>query len=508
MKKILLSFVVVTVMAVTGFGQDVVIVEPDAGLNIGALNDAIDKDTSSVIYELRRDGTYYIDGKISTDWPLHIRAEEGSGEKPKLIPAIDNEGESDRLFGLGGNTTLEGLYLTGLDELGNLNKNVIRVEVDDVRLVVSDCMIDYDRQAPIRLNAEGVSVFVNSCIIRNLIELNEPGDSKLVDTRGNQQDSVVFDNNTIFHTGDQFIRTDDGFLKYLRIDHNTILLMGDGVKMNYTQEVEITNNIFYNINWQGSDTTGGSSEESFLRLDSIGSDFEGFTDADRKFTITNNNIYLEQKYVDAMDNVTGTPRYHKARFMDEDCEAFVKAEQMDTSNTISEFIEFDNPPDAPMDFIALFHQNFGNLEGIDLGSTTFYADKDAFNPGGENDFTFNYSNSLKSGTAATDGGRLGSTMWSGLTSINVINKEDGAILLYPNPVNESVNISLSGLKSSSVKISFYNITGNVVKMVNIDGVVNATSVKVNMSDLSVGMYIYSYELENGSIGSGKISVTR
>ena len=109
-------------MSIPAFGQKtVVVVEPDEGLEIGALNNAIDGalDPGNTIFELRRGGLYLLNGSIAhVGYTLHIRAEAGEGPRPLLQPAVDNEGLSAIHCAAGGGLILESVYLYGLDELG------------------------------------------------------------------------------------------------------------------------------------------------------------------------------------------------------------------------------------------------------------------------------------------------------------------------------------------------------------------------------------------------------
>jgi hypothetical protein len=123
MRKILhhLMICVIVLLSTPALAQKpVIVVEPDEGINIGALNNAISSapDPGNTIFELKRGGIYYLNGTISfTGFGLHIRAEEGSGPKPVLQPAVDEQGNVGRHFSSSGDLTLEGLYLQGRSEL-------------------------------------------------------------------------------------------------------------------------------------------------------------------------------------------------------------------------------------------------------------------------------------------------------------------------------------------------------------------------------------------------------
>lgn len=500
--KILLSLIAVLAFMSSTYATTVIVVEPDKGIEIGALNKAVALHKDTVIYELKRDAIYYLNGQIATAWPLHIRAQAGNGERPILQPAVDDNGVSTRLFSLGGNTKLEGLFLEGADDMGNLNKNLIRVEKKDVRLELTDCMIDYDTQCPIRLQVSGVKAYVKDCILRNIVNVNEPGDGKLIDTRGNRTDSIVFENNTVYHTSDLVARIDDAFVRYFKFDHNTFYLTGDGFDLSIILEVEITNNIFYNMNWQGSDTTASSSPEAFIKCDSLVS-LDNFTDADRKFKITNNNVFLEQKYIDAMSK----GKYVAPVFAAGVCSYFIKSGQMDTTKTIHEALIFDNPPSAPMDYINAWHSSNGNLIGVVVPN--FYADKDPVNVGGEDEYSFNYNANSLSAKASTTNGPLGSTRWhvTGTTAVDeFVSKK--SVSVYPNPANDRIYLSFENNIPQSFNLSIYNMQGTRVLDEAFSVAKIQSGTEVNVAGLNAGVYVYRVLLSNGKSTEGKILIQR
>ena len=69
----------ILLLSISAFAQKtVVVVQPDAGIEIGALNNAITNatDPGNTIFELKRGGVYFLNGAIShTGYTLHIRAE-------------------------------------------------------------------------------------------------------------------------------------------------------------------------------------------------------------------------------------------------------------------------------------------------------------------------------------------------------------------------------------------------------------------------------------------------
>ena len=68
-----------------------------------------------------------------------------------------------------------------------------------------------------------------------------------------------------------------------------------------------------------------------------------------------------------------------------------------------------------------------------------------------------------------------------------------AILMYPNPANQSVTIDLSQSTENLSEIVFFDIVGKRVKVVNSLGEKQMT---VNVSDLSKGIYLIEIQTEN------------
>jgi len=60
-------------------------------------------------------------------------------------------------------------------------------------------------------------------------------------------------------------------------------------------------------------------------------------------------------------------------------------------------------------------------------------------------------------------------------------------VVYPNPVNNELNIQLSKSENSRFNISLYEITGRFIKQSSVN--TKNSSITINVRDLSSGMYI-------------------
>ena len=235
-----------------------------------------------------------------------------------------------------------------------------------IKFKMDGCFIDYDQQCPTRINVQGVSVHFDNCIFRNIINVNDVNNGRIVDTRSNSTDSIRITNSTIYHHGDLILRTAGGALKSFEFDHNTVYLAGETFDLGVIKNVKITNNILYNAEWQGGDSI--PSAGYVFSCDSVGSTGD-FTDAERLFDLSNNNFYTEQSLVDIINSGKRTV----AVMFDTITTAFITAGQCDTSDIIHEMLVFDNPPPPVDEYLQVYHDNYGILDAVEVPN--FYADE-------------------------------------------------------------------------------------------------------------------------------------
>jgi hypothetical protein len=70
-------------------------------------------------------------------------------------------------------------------------------------------------------------------------------------------------------------------------------------------------------------------------------------------------------------------------------------------------------------------------------------------------------------------------------------------VVYPNPVNSLLNINLTTSEESKYKISLYEITGRFIKQSSVN--TKDSSITINVTDLSSGMYILQISNSKGSL---------
>jgi hypothetical protein len=432
---ILLSFPVIA-------QKTVVVVEPDQGVEIGALNSAISAatDPGNTIFELRRGGLYLLNGDISyTGYTLHIRAEEGEGPRPVLQPAVDEQGNSDRHFSCA-SMILEGLYLQGRGEMGAIESQPIRITTANSRVLIDDCFIDYAGQSIVRLNTTGNSVFITNSIIRNSLLPDNPANGRVLDTRGNPQDTLSVEFSTIYNNGARMIRPDGAEILHINFNHNTVYQVSftQDFSLDITKDAKVTNNIFYNFAYRADNTA----HNPFFSADSIGVG-GSYTDAERSFDFRNNNFYQQKELGDILEQFDPGGRY---RFNSWDVDQkdtiwfeyvmrtnvfasqaildtavltskprllhFIANGQADTTNIFSEMLTFDNAPPLNLDYWKFYVENDYSISGTNPPNPFADEDPDVLGEVTDGAYTFRYNGDSRSATAAEGGIPLGDPRWA------------------------------------------------------------------------------------------------
>ncbi|MFP4289069.1 MAG: T9SS type A sorting domain-containing protein [Bacteroidales bacterium] len=521
--------------------QNVVVVEPDEGINIGGLNDAINSaaDPANTIFELRRGGFYYLNGSISHEgYTLHIRAEEGDGPRPVLQPAVDDLGAAAPPIETGGSLILEGIYIQGRDELGVYTNRQIIITGDNNRIIFENTFHDYARQSIVRLTTLDNYVSFNNSIIRNSLRIENPGNGRVIDTRSNPQDSLIIKNSTIYNNGSALIRIAGAFVKYIEIDHNTLWAVefNGGIDLETTLEAKVTNNIFQNFGYRASSIQ----HDPLFWVDSLFTIGE-FTDADRSFDLSNNNWYMDPAIGDIIEEFGSDTLY---TFDAEDEEqldtlfyewemrenifadteliedgtllpppilSFIENGQVDTTNIFREKLEFDNAPPLNLEYWEFYTVN--NYQIRELDPPNPWADEDPtyYGETTENPYTFNYNANSRSATASESGGPLGAPRWTtyGETSI-----EDQPLLpsnqvnTYPNPFTDQVTFQVFSEDHKQVRFEIFDLLGKIVMTSETPLQQGNNEITLSMDQLTEsGIYLYKVETLNAGnnvvIASGK-----
>lgn len=475
---------------------------------VGTLNKAIESDTtatgarvdSSTVYVLSSGGTYLLDGSIEhRGYHLSIVAEDGWTVRPKLIPAVDDGGESSRPFRPRGDLTLKGLYVTNEDELGGRNTRIIRVSESEVNIVVDNCHLDKDGQSAFRIDGDNINLYLTNSIVSNIGSTSSPDNGRGVDDRGNPIDTLYFENNTFYNLTSQVLRDGGGTIGYAYVNNNTAVNIGKNTAYEFGATVKgvFTNNLLINSSFYGNNTNDDE-EIVLVGLDSLTTE-ETTEFGTQTIMLNNNNFYSSSEIIAAYPDTVQTAATYSATMA-----AFVAAQGSESTN-LNEQISFTNSPAIPTTIVTEF---WAGAETPAEFSTT-----------GE-PFDFGYASSAASFTGGTNGQQLGSLFWHG--GITISNEADvetdnpTSFVLkgnYPNPFNPSTTVSFDLETVSDVSIAVYSIIGQKVMTIPSQRMSAGAnqSIMIDATGLSSGMYIYRVTAKtatNTFMNSGRMTLIK
>ncbi|MCK5136790.1 MAG: T9SS type A sorting domain-containing protein [Bacteroidales bacterium] len=481
--------------------------EPDSIYN-NVLYEAIEADTTArktnpnVIFELTR-GHKYPQGKIikNYDYHLHIRAAEGDGLQPELIPGKRTNGAYKRDYINSFNDlTLQNITFNGYTPDGQYNNRMVEAKGPGQRYVIEGCIFDGDRGAGIVIRADSMKVYVKDVIVGNCGHRKTTGgNGRIVDMRPEALwvDTLIIQNSTVNNASDRIIRNMGSEVGYLEIDHltalNTVGWHG-GVQLGYVHTAKVTNSLFANTISCGhteSRTKEQTQPEKHFAVISLDTVFDG-----QVLEIRNNNIYWDQEIIDVWakyDTVEApwpiTPTIETA-LGDAASEAyFTEPLAMTTTcGPISAYVDalYANPEagEFPENWCVGGEGGYF-LDEADLSYPTesvSYTSADGGYPVGN----LNYFPELKA-------------QWEtgvGVGIETLFNKTNSNLRNYPNPFNNTTIIAFELENSSNISLEVYDITGRMVRSL-VSEFRTAGSHEVNFDAAGIPGGMYFYKLDNG-----------
>ncbi|MGA7305574.1 MAG: T9SS type A sorting domain-containing protein [Rhodothermales bacterium] len=471
-------------------GQRICVVDQ----GFGTLNLAIDGDTTdtgervdeNTIYQLESGGIYLLDGSIENRFPLTIMAEPGATERPRLIPAIQEGGGSSRAFRLRDDLYLNGVYVTNEDEEKGLNDRILRVSSDSVRITLENVQLDRAGQSAIRLDGDGVRIFINNSIVSNIGVTGDPNNGRVVDDRGNGIDTLMVTNSTFYNITARALRDDGGPNNFVYFRHNTFVNHGQQVvSFGQTSYATFVNNVVVN---------GGFYGASPSNLDFILVSVDSVSDGPQMVNIANNVFYLDPAVVDAQpDSVVLVPRFNETAMN------FIEANGTGDSN-FEEEISFTNGPAEPSGIVASYYAGDADPPALDDGLTGDRTDPEVnLSP-----FDFSYSDATMAYVSSTLGEPLGDLNWFDMTpSANEpgvdVPKAFRLIGNYPNPFNPSTTIAFELDNAAEVGLRIFDVMGREV--MSVDPTLMAAgegSILLRADHLASGLYMYRLDARTAS----------
>ncbi|MEX0686504.1 MAG: T9SS type A sorting domain-containing protein [Balneolales bacterium] len=504
--------------------QTYIDVPPDGPNEVGSLVTAVEENgADDVIFRLERGGVYWTDANItSVGYHLHIEAAEGEGPPPMIRPAVDLDGVSTHPIHAEGDLTLRGIYYAGLDDVGNWNGNT-RLRTENTRGVLDNMHFDFHPCFILRSDADNTSWFISNSQFRHMGQETDPNCGRVFDSRGNNTDSLVLVNNTMYLGTHFVIRPHGGTVNYLEFDHNTVVDWGYQIDIGLSKEVVFTNNLIMNVGFRGNSGREGVgySDQSlltFMRADSI----EAYNDADRSLVISNNNMgTMLQEYQDVLQEhfVAGEPLWEEPvqdpflhdQLIDSVGQHLVDIGVLVMENNIeeqeNEGLTFTDRPDFQnvVDYVDAF------LTDPSQELPAPWDRRDNLDVGVDEWRDFSYNTDAQSYTAAENGFPLGDLNWfpeqlqaweDGSGPVSAENPETIARAFrlfdnYPNPFNPTTRIAFELANSSEVIMEVYNVLGENVETINL-GTRSAGfhTVTYNAHNLSSGVYMVRMQVGN------------
>jgi hypothetical protein len=465
--------------------QTIVKVKPGFATLNNAIATEADKGNevvSNTIFELQRGGEYLLNGSVQNDgFTLNIRAEDGEGERPKLIPAVASGGESERAFRPRGDLNIKGLFVTNRDELGGMNLRIIRCSADDITIRIDDCILDSDNQSAVRLDNDGISVFITNSTISNIGLPSDANNGRGVDDRGNDIDSLVIENSTFYNITSRILRDGGGIINYCKVNHNHFVNIGQRLlSLGEVIEVEFTNNLVYNAGFVGD---APNTNYELLEIDTLKKDLtdQGFV---QTVKINNNNFFLSSEISDVYpDSVSITPVY--------DSIAQIYADAQGSEDTqLNEGVTFLNGAVVPTYIVAKYWSDRANTPLWD-------------NTGAPYDFE--YENTSQSYSYSSAQQPLGALTWFDMDIISgaeiVLNESDNNLdfQTYPNPASGTINFSFKLKDGDDVEIEFYDMLGQKVNTVTKNYFnTGSHTVHYNLKNMIPGVYISKIKTNNST----------
>ncbi|MEM9895755.1 MAG: T9SS type A sorting domain-containing protein [Bacteroidota bacterium] len=437
--------------------QDTLLVDSNNG-QFGLLNDVIAGDTiggerANDVYKLKRGQTYVLSSSIeNSGYHLNIVAEDGEGPRPRIVPGRPSGEESKRPFRARADLTLKGLFITGLDDGGFLNSDqrIIRISATDARIVVDDCHLDQDGQSAFRTDSDGIKLYFTNSIMSNIGRPNNTFNGRGLDDRGNNLDTVIFENSTFYNISSTLCNDRGGWIKYAKINNNTIVRTGERIfDFDETQTAIFTNNLVINPGYLGIEDNAEETLDVFLmELDTLGPDAENdLPEIPQTLTYTNNNIYLDSALINNYPKDTSA--YPGANWpivpntvYNTAFERFAGQTQIATN--ITEFVAFEGDPGLT-DILDIMNKFW--LDPNEAGNKLSVPNWDL---SGE-PFDFSYLDTYASATASSTGEQIGDLKWDlNLTGISGLRQgiDDAQALVDGATVGGNIgNYSQAGIDS-------------------------------------------------------------
>ncbi len=284
---------------------------------VNALRNAVLNDTDRPddrVYVLERGGFYWITDRIEwADYHLRIVGETEdavpAGEAdfgPAIIQRVardDGSAPDGQMFnnsGAGSHLTLQNVWIMGQTDQGGLTAyEPFTLNAEDSDYIIDNVIFDRNDWHHLGPNARETDWWVTNSVFRNIF-----GPSQIWEGLGVRYevgaDTVVFENNTFLNIGFTPFQSEAEPINYFRANHNTFVNIGRSFSAgSIWKEAYVTNNLFVNPYWQGTDASMIDPEDddpfaSFFSISALPARFG--TEFDRRIVVANNSYWRDPAF--------------------------------------------------------------------------------------------------------------------------------------------------------------------------------------------------------------------
>jgi hypothetical protein len=458
----------------------------------------------NMVYVLRRDGEYFVQGPFENrGWKLNMKAEDGAAKRPKVqvFPQVDGTIYGN-LITIYGDIELENIYFDceGTDPALRPAGRVINSQYEGAKIDVRGCVFANCGQNGVALPKATEYVKIDDCLFVNQgrFAFYDYGNGRVFDCRDSDIKFFSLTNSTFVNNVDRIIRHrgGSGVMDKVVLDHCTVInsmcYHGFIELGNIGTSVQLTNLLMVDCMGLGSDST------DVTRLSEL--DAHGETDAlgnarmvwigsipnDSTTFEIHNNIYTvteaQQTWYTSTGFVDEGPKWILTEHIKGKLGAGAATAWMKKDFTLPDI------PDTPVDFYEYYDTRDTDywLNTLDCKLTT-----------DDGDFM------------GSDGVVIGDPNWeSTVTSVPQHYEYAAGIemITYPNPFSEQATIWFKIDKSSSVSITIYDIMGKSVRRINAGNyAAGENSIVIQKENLIPGIYILKMNAGTNS-GFMRISV--
>ena len=228
-----------------------------------ALRNTIANDTNRPegrIYVLERGGLYYNEESIENSG-FHLRivgqlepTDGGQDFGPPVIQMVirDDGSVNQRMMTIGGDITLQNLWITGQDDAGATSAyHPLQVEAAGATVVIDNVVFERNNFAIMGVASANTKVYITNSKYRNFINTTQQWEGRIIRFEAGA-DVLVMENNTFFNVGMTVIQSESSPIEYLRFVHNTMVNVGRTINAGgIWKEAYFANNLVINPFWHG-----------------------------------------------------------------------------------------------------------------------------------------------------------------------------------------------------------------------------------------------------------------